>query len=80
MFAYKNMNSASNIFAYYLLFQKQTKVLNFIKKGLQVAGITSSDVGGITSSDVGGITGNCSIMWKKPMMHFITSQMHPIVQ
>jgi hypothetical protein len=56
------MNSASNIFAYYLLFQKRTKVLTFIKKGLQVAGITSSDVGGITSSDVGGITGYCSIM------------------
>jgi len=37
-------------------------VLTFIKKGLQVAGITSSDVGGITSSDVGGITGYCSIM------------------
>jgi hypothetical protein len=42
--------------------QKRTKVLTFIKKGLQVAGITSSDVGGITSSDVGGITGYCSIM------------------
>ena len=23
---------------------------------------------------------NCSIMWKKPMMHFITSQMHPIAE
>ncbi|XP_061944031.1 uncharacterized protein LOC133668271 isoform X2 [Populus nigra] len=42
--------------------QKRTKVLQVLKKGLQVAGITSSDVGGITSSDVGGITGNCSIM------------------
>jgi len=87
MFAYKNMNSASNISAYYLLFQKRTKVLNILKKGLQVAGITSSDLEGI-STDIGDGIGdgegssksNCSIMWKKPMMHFITSQMHPIVQ
>jgi hypothetical protein len=37
MFAYKNMNSASNIFAYYLLFQKRREVLDILKKGLQVA-------------------------------------------
>ena len=57
MFAYKNMNSASNMFAYYLLFQKQTNVLNFLKKGMQVAGITSSD---LQPSNIGD--GNCSIM------------------
>jgi hypothetical protein len=57
VFAYKNMNSASNMFAYYLLFQKQTNVLNFLKKGMQVAGITSSD---LQPSNIGD--GNCSIM------------------
>jgi len=31
--------------------------------------------------DGGGLSrSNCSIMWKKPMMHSITSQMHPIVE
>ena len=67
MFAYKNMNSASNMFAYYLLFQKRTKVLNILKRGMQVAGITSSDlqpsnIGGIITGD-DEVRGNgCSIM------------------
>jgi hypothetical protein len=56
------MNSASNIFAYYLLFQKRTKVLSFLKKGMQVAGITSSDIGGMITGD-DEVRGNgCSIM------------------
>jgi len=57
-------------------------VLTFIKKGLQVAGITSSDIGGMITGDDGVDSSkfSCSIMWKKPIMHFITSQMHPIVQ
>jgi len=67
MFAYKNMNSASNIFAYYLLFQKRTKVLNILKKGMQVAGITSSDlkpsnIGGIITGDDEASEHGCSIM------------------
>ncbi|KAH8480918.1 hypothetical protein H0E87_030978 [Populus deltoides] len=49
--------------------QKRTKVLNILKKGLQVAGITSSDLEGI-STDIGDGIGdgegssksNCSIM------------------
>jgi len=62
VFAYKDMNSASNIFAYYLLFQKRTKVLSFLKKGMQVAGITSSDIGGMITGD-DEVRGNgCSIM------------------
>ncbi|XP_011011799.1 PREDICTED: uncharacterized protein LOC105116248 isoform X2 [Populus euphratica] len=42
--------------------QKQTMVLNVVKKGLQVAGITSSDVGGITGIGDGESRSNCSIM------------------
>jgi hypothetical protein len=55
------------MFAYYLLFQKRTKVLNILKRGMQVAGITSSDlqpsnIGGIITGD-DEVRGNgCSIM------------------
>ena len=64
MFAYKNMNSASNIFAYYLLFQKRTMVLNYLKKGMQAAGITTSDIGGIITGEDGveSSKSGCSIM------------------
>jgi hypothetical protein len=50
------------MFAYYLLFQKRTKVLNILKKGMQVAGITSSDLGDVITGD-DEVRGNgCSIM------------------
>ncbi|XP_011011795.1 PREDICTED: uncharacterized protein LOC105116247 isoform X1 [Populus euphratica] len=44
--------------------KKRTNVLNILKRGLQVAGITSSDLGGIiTGDDVDGSSrSSCSIM------------------
>ncbi|KAL3565010.1 hypothetical protein D5086_033056 [Populus alba] len=41
---------------------KRNTVVNFLKKGMQAAGITSSDIGGMVTGDGGVDSSRCRIM------------------